>query len=80
MLPHMLSTLGPKLAVGDVNKDGIEDVFIGGAKGSAGGIYLQTRSGGLLSPIKLTYIPMPFLRIWEPYFSMQMGIGIWIST
>ena len=45
MLPHMLSTLGPKLAVGDVNKDGIEDVFIGGAKGSAGGIYLQTAQG-----------------------------------
>ena len=28
MLPHMLSTLGPKLAVGDVNKDGIEDGLV----------------------------------------------------
>ena len=53
MLPHMLSTLGPKLAVGDVNKDGIEDVFIGGAKGSAGGIYLQTRSGGFIKSNKI---------------------------
>ena len=53
MLPHMLSTLGPKLAVGDVNKDGIEDVFIGGAKGSAGGIYLQTRSGVFIKSNKI---------------------------
>ena len=53
MLPHMLSTLGPKLAVGDVNKDGIEDVFIGGAKGSAGGIYLQTRSGDFIKSNKI---------------------------
>ena len=45
MLPHMLSTLGPKLAVGDVNGDGLEDAFIGGAKGSAGGIFIQSPSG-----------------------------------
>ena len=45
LLPHMLSTLGPKLAVADVNKDGLEDIFIGGAKGSPGAIYLQSRSG-----------------------------------
>lgn len=48
MLPHMLSTLGPKLAVGDVNADGLEDVFIGGAKGSAGAIFLQLRSGNFV--------------------------------
>jgi len=45
MLPHMLSTLGPKLAVGDVNGDGLEDVFIGGAKDSPGSVFLQTKSG-----------------------------------
>jgi hypothetical protein len=53
MLPHMLSTLGPKLAVGDVNGDGLEDVFIGGAKGSAGGIYHQTLSGGFVKSNKI---------------------------
>jgi hypothetical protein len=45
MLPHMLSTLGPKLTIGDVNGDGLEDAFIGGAKGAIGGIFLQTKSG-----------------------------------
>ena len=45
MLPHMLSTLGPNLAVGDVNGDGLEDAFIGGAKGAVGGIFLQIQGG-----------------------------------
>jgi hypothetical protein len=57
MLPHMLSTLGPKLAVGDVNGDGLEDAFIGGAKGTVGGIFLQTRSGGFVKSNKIDLEP-----------------------
>jgi hypothetical protein len=57
MLPHMLSTLGPKLAVGDVNGDGLEDAFIGGAKGEVGGIFLQTRSGGFVKSNKIDLEP-----------------------
>ncbi len=40
--PEMLSREGPKIARADVNGDGLEDVFIGGAKGQAGQLYLQT--------------------------------------
>ena len=57
MLPHMLSTLGPKLAVGDVNGDGLEDAFIGGAKGTVGEIFLQTRSGGFVKSKKIDLEP-----------------------
>ena len=45
LLPHMLSTEGPKLATGDVNGDKLQDVFIGGAKNSSGLIYTQTKAG-----------------------------------
>ena len=44
-LPEMLSKEGPKVAKGDVNGDGLEDLYIGGAKGQSGQLYLQTPEG-----------------------------------
>ncbi|MEM6262984.1 MAG: VCBS repeat-containing protein [Bacteroidota bacterium] len=41
LLYHMLSTEGPRLAAGDLNKDGRDDFFVGGAKGKPGAIFLQ---------------------------------------
>ena len=32
LIPHMESTRGPKLAIADVNKDGLDDIFVCGAK------------------------------------------------
>jgi hypothetical protein len=45
LIPHMLSTEGPALAVGDINKDGLEDVFIGSAKWEKSAVFVQ-RPGG----------------------------------
>lgn len=42
LLPNLLSTQGPRLAQGDVNGDGREDLFVGGAKGQPGAVFLQT--------------------------------------
>ncbi|MEM7551215.1 MAG: VCBS repeat-containing protein [Bacteroidota bacterium] len=45
LLPHMNSTEGPCLSVADVNNDGNEDVFIGGAKWQTASLYIQNDDG-----------------------------------
>jgi hypothetical protein len=41
LISKMLSQEGPSLAVGDINGDGNDDVFIGGAKEMSGNVYLN---------------------------------------
>ena len=45
LIPHMVSTEGPALAVADINHDGLEDVFIGSARDKKAVIFLQQPSG-----------------------------------
>ncbi|MFN8580078.1 MAG: FG-GAP-like repeat-containing protein [Gemmatimonadaceae bacterium] len=45
LMTHLLSTEGPALSVGDINGDGLDDVFVGGAKWQAGRVLLQQRNG-----------------------------------
>ena len=45
LIPHKCSTFGPCMKVADVNKDGLDDVFIGGASGQSAQLFLQQNGG-----------------------------------
>ncbi len=45
LMPFKVSTEGPHLAVGDVNGDGLEDIYAGGAKWQAGTLLMQQPNG-----------------------------------
>ena len=56
LLPKMLSTEGPKLAVGDVNGDGLEDFFMGSAMADTSKIFIQQRDGSFLHKTENAFI------------------------
>ncbi|NBA88767.1 RNA-binding protein [Emticicia sp. CRIBPO] len=45
LLVNPISFSGPCMVKGDVNGDGLEDVFVGGGFGQTGAVYLQSKSG-----------------------------------
>lgn len=61
LMPHMISTEGPALAVADINKDGRDDVFIGGARDKKRALFIQQTTG------KFSYSPQPALEADSMY-------------
>ena len=49
LIPHEVSDMGPKLAVADINGDGLDDFFVCGARGQPGKLFQQTKPGGFTS-------------------------------
>ena len=45
LIPYQRSDRGPAIAVGDLNNDGKQDIFFGGAQGKLAAIYLQNGKG-----------------------------------
>jgi hypothetical protein len=45
LLPNYLSRQGPCIETADINKDGLEDFFMGGAKNQASQIFIQNKNG-----------------------------------
>lgn len=53
IIPFSNTTRGPKMAVGDINGDKLDDVFIGGGQKQQGAIFVQTKAG------KFVQLPQP---------------------
>jgi hypothetical protein len=45
LIYHMMSSEGPRMSVADVNGDGLEDLYIGGARDQSGSLYMQLTGG-----------------------------------
>jgi hypothetical protein len=52
LIPFMNSTKGPAVAVADINKDGLDDVFIGSSKTFRNAIFLQQTNGTFTKTIQ----------------------------
>ena len=48
LLPYEPSRQGPAVAVGDVNGDGLDDVFVGGTAGVPGKLFVQKKDGSFV--------------------------------
>ena len=56
LLPDYLSRQGPCIAVADVNKDGLDDIFFGGAKGHLSQLFIQNTDGSFTKKAEPSFI------------------------
>ena len=66
LVPRAFSREGPKAATADVNGDGLTDVYIGGAEGQTGQLYLQTKTG--------TFVKKEEKQFKERYVGVEVNL------
>ncbi|MBT6005135.1 MAG: VCBS repeat-containing protein, partial [Prolixibacteraceae bacterium] len=55
LIYNMMSTEGPRMCKGDVNGDGLDDFYVGGANGQPGALMIQRRNGAFKSVEKTLF-------------------------
>jgi enediyne biosynthesis protein E4 len=56
LIPRMLSTEGPKLAIGDVNGDGLEDFYLGSSTADTAKIFIQQKNSRFVQKDQQAFI------------------------
>ncbi|NBC27085.1 MAG: hypothetical protein GVY08_09505 [Bacteroidetes bacterium] len=57
LLMQMRSTEGPALCTGDVSGNGLDDVYVGGARGQSGRLWLQSEDGSFSASRQQAFAP-----------------------
>ena len=71
LIPRMISTDGPALAVADINGDGAADIFLGSSKTSSAVVLLQQKSG--------TFKPMEQPDLEKDQFNEEVA-ACWVDV
>jgi enediyne biosynthesis protein E4 len=69
LIPYLLSREGPGMAIGDVNGDDLEDVFVGGARGQASALFLQNPDGTFARNRQTAFIEFSDREITDALFA-----------
>ena len=69
LLPYKQSTMGPCISTSDVNSDGVDDIFLGGAKGQAASFYISDQTNGYTKNSERTFTPHADLEDVESVFT-----------
>jgi hypothetical protein len=62
LIPKMLSPEGPKIAIGDVNGDGLTDFYMGSPTGDTAKIFIQLSNGHFRQLPQPAFVPDKFFE------------------